>query len=67
MEAIPLGTRFVVGLFQAIAVRSAGFSAVNMAALASGVKFVFSLKICGNTLIGASQGPLRCHDVYQCL
>ncbi|KAG6828526.1 hypothetical protein H0H92_007654 [Tricholoma furcatifolium] len=40
-EAIPLGTRFVVGLFQGIAVRSAGFSAVNVAGLAAGVQVLY--------------------------
>ncbi|KAG5637728.1 hypothetical protein H0H81_003438 [Sphagnurus paluster] len=39
--AIPLGTRFVVGLFQAIAVRSAGFSVVSIAALAAAVKVLY--------------------------
>ncbi|KAF9464972.1 cation transport protein-domain-containing protein [Collybia nuda] len=41
VEDIPLGTRFVVGMFQAVAVRSAGFSAVSIAALAAGVKVLF--------------------------
>ncbi|KAG6850861.1 hypothetical protein H0H93_007479 [Arthromyces matolae] len=36
-EAIPVGTRVLVGLFQGIAVRSAGFSAVNVAGLAAAV------------------------------
>ncbi|KAG5342632.1 hypothetical protein C0989_012137 [Termitomyces sp. Mn162] len=37
-EAIPLGTRFLVGLFQGIAVRAAGFSAISVAELAAAVK-----------------------------
>ncbi|RDB25358.1 Low-affinity potassium transport protein [Hypsizygus marmoreus] len=41
IEAIPVGTRILVGLFQAIAVRAAGFSAVSLAALAAGVKVLY--------------------------
>lgn len=40
VEEIPLGTRFVVGMLQAVAVRSAGFSTVSIASLAAGVKSV---------------------------
>ncbi|KAF5380579.1 hypothetical protein D9615_004675 [Tricholomella constricta] len=40
-DAIPLGTRFVVGLFQGIAVRSAGFSAVSIATLAAAIKVLY--------------------------
>ncbi|KAG6902774.1 hypothetical protein C0995_011922 [Termitomyces sp. Mi166 len=36
-EAIPLGTRFLVGFFQGIAVRAAGFSAISVAELAAAV------------------------------
>ncbi|GLB41288.1 putative cation transport protein [Lyophyllum shimeji] len=40
-EYIPLGTRFVVGFFQNVAVRTAGFAAVSMSGLAAAVKFLF--------------------------
>ena len=40
IEAIPLGTRFCVGLLQAIAVRAAGFSTVSLSLLAPAVKCV---------------------------
>ncbi|KAG6920213.1 hypothetical protein DXG01_004982 [Tephrocybe rancida] len=40
-EAIPLGRRFLVGLFQGIAVRSAGFSAVSVSGLAAAVKVLY--------------------------
>ena len=38
IEAIPLNQRVLIGLFQAAAVRTAGFAAVSLAALAPGVK-----------------------------
>ncbi|GLB37716.1 putative cation transport protein [Lyophyllum shimeji] len=40
-ESIPLGVRFVVGFFQAIAVRAAGFTAVSLSSLAAGVQVLF--------------------------
>ncbi|KAF8070723.1 cation transport protein-domain-containing protein [Lyophyllum atratum] len=40
-ESIPLGIRFLVGLFQAVAVRAAGFSAVSLSVLAAGVKVLY--------------------------
>ncbi|KAG8880238.1 low affinity potassium transporter [Tulasnella sp. 332] len=41
VEAIPLGTRFAVGLLQAAAVRAAGFAAVALSALAPAVKVLY--------------------------
>ncbi|KAG9009870.1 low affinity potassium transporter [Tulasnella sp. JGI-2019a] len=41
VEAIPLGTRFAVGLLQAGAVRAAGFAAVSLSALAPAVKVLY--------------------------
>lgn len=38
IEDIPLNTRFAAGLFQAVAVRAAGFSIVPMNSLAPAVK-----------------------------
>ncbi len=38
IEVIPLGTRFAIGLLQAIAVRAAGFGTVTLSALAPAVK-----------------------------
>lgn len=67
VEDIPLGTRFVVGLFQAIAVRSAGFSAVSLAAVAAGVKFALLSNARVHRLNPVLQSPLRRYDVYQCL
>jgi Trk-type K+ transport system membrane component len=40
VEVVPLGTRFVIGLLQATAVRAAGFATVTLAALAPAVKCV---------------------------
>ncbi|KAI5890192.1 TrkH-domain-containing protein [Schizophyllum commune H4-8] len=41
IEAIPLGTRFCIGLLQAIAVRAAGFSTVALSVLAPAVKILY--------------------------
>lgn len=41
IEVIPLGTRFVIGLLQAIAVRAAGFATVTLSALAPAVKVLY--------------------------
>ncbi|KAK0195856.1 cation transport protein-domain-containing protein [Armillaria mellea] len=41
IEVIPLGTRFVIGLLQAIAVRAAGFATVSLSALAPAVKVLY--------------------------
>ncbi|EPQ55187.1 hypothetical protein GLOTRDRAFT_111153 [Gloeophyllum trabeum ATCC 11539] len=41
IEAIPAGTRVIVGLLQATAVRAAGFSAVSLSALAPAVKVLY--------------------------
>ncbi|KAL0072467.1 hypothetical protein AAF712_000230 [Marasmius tenuissimus] len=41
IEAIPLGTRFVIGLLQGVAVRAAGFGIVPLAALAPAVKVLY--------------------------
>jgi Trk-type K+ transport system membrane component len=40
IESIPLGTRFVAGLLQAISVRAAGFGIVPLANIAPAVKLV---------------------------
>lgn len=40
IESIPIGTRMIIGVLQAAAVRAAGFSALSLAALAPAVKFV---------------------------
>ncbi|GLB38209.1 putative cation transport protein [Lyophyllum shimeji] len=40
-ESIPLGVRFVVGFFQNVAVRSAGFAIVTLSVLVAAVKFFF--------------------------
>lgn len=66
-EAIPLGTRFLVGLFQAIAVRAAGFSAVSVAQLAAAVKYVSNLKHDYVSFELHMQSSLCGHDVHQCL
>ncbi|KAK0212417.1 cation transport protein-domain-containing protein [Desarmillaria ectypa] len=41
IEVIPLGTRFAIGLLQAIAVRAAGFATVTLSALAPAVKVLY--------------------------
>ncbi|KAK0454525.1 cation transport protein-domain-containing protein [Armillaria borealis] len=41
IEVIPLGTRFAIGLLQAIAVRAAGFGTVTLSALAPAVKVLY--------------------------
>ncbi|KIJ65956.1 hypothetical protein HYDPIDRAFT_110073 [Hydnomerulius pinastri MD-312] len=41
IDSIPLGTRFVAGLLQAIAVRAAGFGIVPLAALAPAVRVMY--------------------------
>jgi hypothetical protein len=38
IESIPLGTRFMAGILQAVAVRAAGFGIVALSALAPAVK-----------------------------
>lgn len=38
IEAVDLGTRFIVGLIQGVAVRAAGFSVVPLSALAPAVR-----------------------------
>ena len=38
IESVPLGTRFVIGLLQALAVRAAGFGTISVSALAPAVK-----------------------------
>jgi len=38
VDSIPLGTRFIAGLLQAIAVRAAGFSIVPLAGISPAVK-----------------------------
>ena len=40
IDSIPFGTRFLLGLLQATAVRSAGFATVTLSALAPAVKWV---------------------------
>ncbi|KAF9268582.1 TrkH-domain-containing protein [Marasmius fiardii PR-910] len=41
IEQIPLGTRFLAGFLQGVAVRAAGFGIVPLAALAPGVKVLY--------------------------
>ncbi|TFK74624.1 TrkH-domain-containing protein [Pluteus cervinus] len=41
IEAIPLGTRFIDGLLQGVAVRAAGFGIVPLASLAPSVKILY--------------------------
>ncbi|OJA08528.1 hypothetical protein AZE42_02448 [Rhizopogon vesiculosus] len=41
IDSIPLGTRFVAGLLQAIAVRAAGFGIVPLARIAPAVKVIY--------------------------
>ncbi|TRM69077.1 cation transport protein-domain-containing protein [Schizophyllum amplum] len=41
IEAVPLGTRFCIGLLQALAVRAAGFSTVSLSVLAPAVKVLY--------------------------
>ncbi|TDL22995.1 hypothetical protein BD410DRAFT_820980 [Rickenella mellea] len=41
IERVPLGTRFVIGLLQASAVRAAGFGTVSLSALAPGVQVLY--------------------------
>ncbi|PIL33508.1 transporter [Ganoderma sinense ZZ0214-1] len=41
IDSIPFGTRFLLGLLQATAVRSAGFATVTLSALAPAVKVLF--------------------------
>lgn len=41
IESIPLGTRFLNGLFQSFAVRAAGFAIVPLAATAPAVQFLY--------------------------
>lgn len=40
VEAVPIGTRFAIGLLQAAAVRAAGFATLSLSALAPAVKSV---------------------------
>ena len=39
VEAVPTGTRVVIGLLQAISVRNAGFQVVPLAAVAPALKY----------------------------
>lgn len=39
IETVPLGTRFIIGLLQAIAVRAAGFGTVSLSSLSPAVKY----------------------------
>ena len=67
VEAIPLGPRFAVGLLQATAVRSAGFSGISLAGLAAGVK---SVKLTwSKSFVNKhhTQSSFCHHDVHQCL
>ncbi|QRV98028.1 potassium/sodium transporter [Ceratobasidium sp. AG-Ba] len=41
VEAVPLGTRFAIGLLQASAVRAAGFATISLSALAPAVKVLY--------------------------
>lgn len=41
VENIPLGTRVIVGLLQAVAVRAAGFGTISLSALAPAVKVLY--------------------------
>ncbi|KZV88401.1 hypothetical protein EXIGLDRAFT_839267 [Exidia glandulosa HHB12029] len=41
IEQVPLGTRFVIGLLQAFAVRAAGFATIGISALAPAVKVLY--------------------------
>ena len=41
LKKIPLGTRFIAGLLQAIAVRAAGFGIVTLSVLAPAVKVLY--------------------------
>jgi len=41
IESIPLGTRFLNGLFQSFAVRAAGFAIVPLSATAPAVQFLY--------------------------
>jgi Trk-type K+ transport system membrane component len=43
IESIPVGTRIVIGLLQATAVRAAGFGTVALSALAPAVKVLYVL------------------------
>jgi len=63
IETIPVGVRVIDGLFQATAVRAAGFAIVTLSALAPAVKCVGQLIINLPAHLLA-QGPLRNHDVY---
>ena len=65
IEQVPLGTRFVIGLLQAFAVRAAGFATVSLNALAPAVKCVSAFLWCGRTrMLNGMQGALRDNDVY---
>jgi Trk-type K+ transport system membrane component len=43
IASIPIGTRFAIGLLQAVAVRAAGFGALSLSALAPAVKVLYVL------------------------
>jgi Trk-type K+ transport system membrane component len=66
IESIPVGVRIIDGMFQATAVRAAGFAIVSLSALAPAVKCVAQLF---TTLLADFdvEGPVRNHDVYQYL
>ncbi|KAH7102156.1 cation transport protein-domain-containing protein [Auriculariales sp. MPI-PUGE-AT-0066] len=57
-ETVPLGTRFIVGLLQAVAVRAAGFGTITVSALAPAVKCVHLI----NLMIAFS---VRTTNVYE--
>jgi Trk-type K+ transport system membrane component len=45
IDSIPVGVRVIDGMFQATAVRAAGFAIVSLSALAPAVKYVAQLVI----------------------
>ncbi|KAL1746659.1 cation transport protein-domain-containing protein [Schizophyllum fasciatum] len=52
IEAVPLGTRFCIGLLQAIAVRAAGFSTVSLSILAPAVKVLYIIMMYVSVYLG---------------
>ena len=67
VDAVPTGTRVIIGLLQAVSVRNAGFQVVPLAAVAPALKFVV-LDIHMEVMrVNFCQGFVCRHDVYRSL
>ena len=66
LEALPLGIRFIDGLFQAFAVRAAGFSIVNLADTAPALQVLYVI-VNSPLLLPQNNADMMLDDVYRCL